>query len=152
MHKSNFCWILRHIALVCSGKITRGTDLKSMHLICRGTPHNYNCVISTLCNRSERFFSQEAEIELLYIHVCLMIKLRCLHCNYLHITVIIWKCAKRIIPLSPSARVPTRLLPQRLHADFDIAKRSIDPPHRNASHSDYNEDSRSFKMLMANFT
>lgn len=41
-----------------------------------------------------------------YITECgrLMIKLPSLHCNYLHITVIIWKCAKLIIsfPSAPS--------------------------------------------------
>lgn len=73
-----------------------------------------------------------------------------LHCNYLHITVIIKKekCAKRIFLFFPLADPP----PPRLHADFDIAERSIDPRNRNASRPDYNEDSRSFKMLMANFT
>lgn len=95
-----------------------------------------------------------------------MIKLHCLHCNYLHITVIISKCAKRIIPFSLRLVAPTdalilfqlrpkpvtRSLPLCLHADFDIAEQSIDPQHRNASHPDYNEDSWSFKMLMANFT
>lgn len=114
------------------------------------------------------YFHRKHKLNYCIGHVCLVIKLHCLHCNYLHITVIIWKCAKRIIPLSPSAgccsngcadplpqlrpKPVTRSLLLRLHADFDIAKQSIDPQHRNASHSDYNEDSWSFKMLMANFT
>lgn len=87
-------------------------------------------------------------------------KPRSLHCNYLRITVIIKKekCAKRIFLFFPPAladplRAPSHSPPAtRLHADFDIAGRSIDPRNRNASRPDYNEDSRSFKMLMANFT
>lgn len=43
-------------------------------------------------------------------------------------------------------------LPPHLHADFDIAEQSMDPRRRNASRPDYNEDSRSFKMLMDDFT
>lgn len=40
-----------------------------------------------------------------------------------------------------------------LRADFDIAgAESIDPGNRNVRRPDYNEDSRSFKMLMGNFT
>lgn len=85
-----------------------------------------------------------------------MIKRRCLLCNYLHITVIIWKCARLISSPRRSVvlthPVSALGLPPRLHADFDIAEESIDPEHRNASRSDYNEDSRSFNMLMDNFT
>lgn len=96
-----------------------------------------------------------------------MIKQPCFHCNYLHITVIISKGAKLIIPSSRRLAAATaamisaelrpeppslRSLPPCRHADFDIAKQSIDPQHRNTSQPDYNESSRSFKMLMANFT
>lgn len=112
------------------------------------------------------YFHRKHKLNYCIGHVCLMIKLHCLHCNYLHITVIIWKCAKRIIPFPLSLAALTMplilfqlgpkpvtcSLPLCLHADFDIAKQSIDPLRRNASHPDYNEDSWSFKMLMANFT
>lgn len=62
--------------------------------------------------------------------------------------------------VSPSASTalliptqPVRLsLPPYLHAGFDIVEQSMDPRCRNASRPDYNEDSRSFKMLMADFT
>lgn len=48
---------------------------------------------------------------------------------------------------------PVRLsLPPHLHEDFDIAEQSMDSQRRHASCPDYNEDSRSFKMLMADFT
>lgn len=54
-------------------------------------------------------------------------------------------------PPIPSQPV-RRSLPPHLHADFDIVQRSMDPGRRNASRPDYNEDSRSFKMLMDDFT
>lgn len=57
------------------------------------------------------------------------------------------------LSVAPIPTQPVRLsLPPHLHADFDIAEQSMDPRRRNASRPDYNEDSHSFKMLMADFT
>lgn len=63
------------------------------------------------------------------------------------------RCPPSALAAAPVLTQPVSLsLPPHLHADFDIAEQSMDPRRSNASRPDYNEDSRSFKMLMADFT